>query len=47
MDIIISVKLVKEKHGYLLQQKNYLEDIIENFDMSKYKIVKNMILEEN
>jgi len=47
VNTIIGVKFIKEKDGYLLQQRKYLENILKKLDVDKYKISSNMIPEEN
>jgi len=47
VNIIISIKFEKEKDGYLLQQRRYVENMHDKYDINKYKIPSNMIPEEN
>jgi len=43
---LTGIKFEKEKDGYLLQQRRY-ENILDKYDINKYKISSNMIPEEN
>jgi len=43
VNTIIGIKFEKEKDGYLLQQRRYVENILDKYDRNKYKISSNMI----
>jgi len=47
VNTIIGIKFEKEKDGYLLQQKRYVENMLDKYDINKYKISSNMIPEKN
>ncbi len=47
VDYIIGIKFVKHKDGYLIHQRKYLEDILNKFDIHKYKPTSNTIPVEN
>jgi len=47
VDYIIGIKFVKCKDGYFIHQKKYLEDILNKFEINKFKPTSNMIPIEN
>jgi len=47
VDYIIGIKFVKCKDGYLIHQKKYLNDILNKFEINKYKPVSNTVPIEN
>eukprot|EP00833_Pecoramyces_ruminatium_P018359 jgi/Orpsp1_1/1192391/evm.model.d7180000092864.1 len=47
VDFIIGIKFVKCKDGYLIHQKKYLNEILNKFDINKYKPTSNTIPVEN
>eukprot|EP00833_Pecoramyces_ruminatium_P000880 jgi/Orpsp1_1/1174912/evm.model.c7180000051932.1 len=47
VDFIIGIKFVKCKDGYLIHQRKYLNDILNKFEINKYKPSSNTIPIEN
>jgi len=43
VNTIIGIRFEKEKDDYLLQQRRYVENILDKYDINKYKIYSNMI----
>ena len=42
-DFIIGIKIEKLNDGYLLHQKRYIENILDRFEINKYKQTSNTV----
>jgi len=47
VDFIIGIKFIKCKDGYIMHQIQYLNDILDRFDIDKYNAISNMMYTEN
>eukprot|EP00833_Pecoramyces_ruminatium_P015598 jgi/Orpsp1_1/1189630/evm.model.d7180000073350.1 len=47
IDFIIGIKFVKCDDGYLIHQSQYVDKILDKFNIDKYKEVSNMIYDKN
>ncbi len=46
VDFIIGIKFIKNEHGYIMHQLQYLNKILGNFKIDRYSEVSSLIYEE-